>query len=45
MTSPSRKEGRLYKVCIGKFSDRKKAESLCEKIKKTEGFQAFITLR
>jgi hypothetical protein len=44
VTFPSRKEGRLYKVSIGKFNDRKKAESLCEKIKKTEGFQAFITL-
>jgi len=41
--SRSAKEGRLHKVRIGKFSDRKKAESLSEEIKKTEGLQAFVT--
>jgi cell division septation protein DedD len=34
----------LFKVCIGKFSDREKADSLSEKIKKTEGLQAVVTL-
>jgi cell division septation protein DedD len=42
-TSESKKEGTLHKVCIGKFSDRKKAESLSEEIKNTEGLQGFIT--
>ncbi len=45
VTSPPTIEGRLYKVFIGKFNDRKKAESFCEKIRSNEGFQAFITLR
>jgi len=36
------KEGSLYKVWIGKLGDRKKAEILCDKIKKTEGLQAFV---
>jgi hypothetical protein len=40
----TKKKGNLYKVCIGKFSDRKKAHALAEKIKKTEGFQAFVTI-
>jgi cell division septation protein DedD len=34
----------LFKVCIGKFSDREKADSLSEKIKKTEGLQTVVTL-
>jgi cell division septation protein DedD len=37
------KEEELHKVRIGKFSDRKKAQSLSEEIKKTEGLQAFVT--
>ena len=41
--SRSANGGRLHKVRIGKFSDRKKAESLSEEIKKTEGLQAFVT--
>lgn len=44
-SSTSIKEGKLYKVWIGKFSDREKAEILCKEIKKTEGLQAFVTLR
>jgi cell division septation protein DedD len=44
ITSKSKKEEKLYTVWIGKFSDRKKAENLSEKIKKTEGLQAFVTL-
>ena len=44
-TSESKKEGTLHKVCIGKFSDRKKAESLSEEIKNTEGIQGFIISR
>jgi cell division septation protein DedD len=39
----SKREKRLYKVFVGKFSDRKKAEILSEKIKRTEGLQAFVT--
>ena len=44
-SSTSIKEGKLYKVWIGKFSNREKAEILCKEIKKTEGLQAFVTLR
>jgi cell division septation protein DedD len=44
-SSTSIKEGKLYKVWIGKFSDREKAEILCKEIQKTEGLQAFVTLR
>ncbi len=42
-TSESTKEGKLHKVCIGKFNDRKKAESLSEEIKNKEGLQGFVT--
>ena len=39
------KEGeRLYRVCLGKFSDRENAKSLSGKIKKTEGLETFVTL-
>lgn len=40
---PTKKKGKLYKVCLGKLSDRKKAKALSEKIKQTEGLQAFVT--
>jgi cell division septation protein DedD len=40
---PAKKKGKLYRVCIEKFSDREKAKALCEKIKETEGYQAFVT--
>ena len=40
----SDKEGGLYKVWLGKFSNRKKAESLSEKITKTESIQTFVTV-
>jgi cell division septation protein DedD len=45
ITSESTKEGKLHKVCIGKVSDRKAAESLSREIKNTEGIQAFVTSR
>jgi cell division septation protein DedD len=34
---------KLYKVCIGRFSSREKAEVLSTKIKKKEGLQTFVT--
>jgi len=38
------KEGeKLYKVYIGKFINREKAKTLSEKIKSSEGLQAFVT--
>jgi cell division septation protein DedD len=43
VTTSESKEGKLYKVWIGKFSDKKEAETRCEKIKKTEGLQAFVS--
>jgi len=44
ITSNSKGEGKIYKVFVSKFSDRKRAEILSEKIKKTEGLQTFVTL-
>jgi cell division protein FtsN len=41
--TPTKKEGKLYKVCVGKFSKREEAKALLEKIKQTEGLQAFVT--
>lgn len=41
--SESKNNGRLYKVCIGEFSDREKAESLSAEIKNTEGLETFVT--
>jgi tetratricopeptide (TPR) repeat protein len=36
---------KLHKVCIGKFTDRKKAKTFSEKIKSSEGLQTFVTSR
>jgi cell division septation protein DedD len=44
-TSRSKKGEVLYKVWIGKFSDRKKAETLATKIKTAEGIQTFVALK
>jgi cell division protein FtsN len=41
--SGSKKTGILYKVCVGKFSDKEKVESLSVKINKTEHLQTFVT--
>lgn len=43
--SESKKEGSLYKVWIGEFSNRKEAEILSMEIKKAEGLQTFVTLK
>jgi hypothetical protein len=37
------KKGKVYKVCAGKFIERKEAETLSEKIRNAEGLQTFIT--
>ncbi len=37
------KDKKLHKVCIGKFSNRKEAESLSAEFKNKEGLQAFVT--
>jgi len=42
--SVTKEDERLYKVCIGKFSDKEKAKSLSKKIQKTEGLETFVTL-
>jgi cell division septation protein DedD len=39
----SNKGYKLYKVCIGNFIERKKAEILSEKIRNSEGIQTFVT--
>ncbi len=41
--SVSKEDKRLHKVRIGKFSNREKANSLSEKIKKAEGLDTFVT--
>ncbi len=45
IASESKREGKLYKVWIGEFDNRKGAEMLSMKIKKTEGLQTFVTLK
>ncbi|MGQ9569832.1 MAG: SPOR domain-containing protein [Thermodesulfovibrionales bacterium] len=40
----TKKKGDLYKVCIGRFTDRKEANVLAEKIKRTEGYQTFVAM-
>jgi cell division protein FtsN len=44
ITTSSSKERRIYKVLVGKFSNRRKAEILSAKIKRAEGLQTFVTL-
>jgi cell division septation protein DedD len=43
VTTSESKEGKLYKVSIGNFSDKKEAKTRCEEIKKKEGIQAFVS--
>jgi hypothetical protein len=44
LTLSEPKDGeKLYKVCIGKFIEREKAQTLSEKIRNSEGFQTFVT--
>jgi cell division septation protein DedD len=38
-----KKIGKLYKVCVGKFSDKEKAEDLSANINETEHLQTFVT--
>ncbi len=44
ITSLEEKDGRLFKVCVGNFNNRQKAEILSDKIKNTEDLQTFISL-
>jgi len=44
ITSLENKDGVLYKVRVGKFTNRQEAENLSGEIKKTEGLHTFITL-
>jgi hypothetical protein len=41
--SESKEGEKLYKVCIGKFTEREEAKTLSEKIRNSEGIQAFVT--
>jgi hypothetical protein len=44
MTLSGVKEGeKLYKVCIGRFTEREKAKTLSKKIRNSEGLQTFVT--
>lgn len=42
-SSTTLEEGKLYKVCIGKFIEREKAKTLSEKIRNSDGLQTFVT--
>ena len=44
ITPLEEKDGKIFKVCIGNFSNRQEAENLSKKIKKTGDLQTFITL-
>lgn len=44
LVAKPKKHEKLYKVMIGEFSNRKEAELLSIKIKKTEGLRAFVAL-
>jgi hypothetical protein len=44
ITSFENKDGMLFKVRVGKFSNRQEAENLSGKINNMEGFQTFVTL-
>ncbi len=41
--SESKEGEKLYKVCIGKFTERKEAKTLSEKLRNSEGIQTFVT--
>jgi len=41
--SESKEREKLYKVCIGKFTEREEAKTLSEKIRNSEGIQTFVT--
>ncbi len=43
-TPNSKGEGKLHKVSIGKFENRKRAESLSKKISKAESIQTFVAV-
>jgi hypothetical protein len=43
MTLSGSKGEKLYKVCIGRFTEREKAKTLSEKIRNSEGLQTFVT--
>ena len=45
LTSKSKNGGTLFRVCIGQFKDRKKAEYIATKIKNKESMQAFVTVK
>jgi cell division protein FtsN len=42
---PSERDKMIYKVCVGQFTDKKKAKILSEQIKRTEQLETFITKR
>ena len=44
-TSQSKKGKTVYRVHIGKFSEKKKAEDIANKIRKETGVQAFVTIK
>jgi cell division septation protein DedD len=45
ITSKSKNGVTLFRVCIGQFKDRKKAEDIAKKIKDKESMQAFVTVK
>jgi cell division septation protein DedD len=45
LTTSESEGGKLHKVWIGRFGDKKEAETRCKEIKKTEGIPAFVSSR
>jgi cell division protein FtsN len=45
VASKTKKQETLYKVMVGKFSDREDAEKYSLKLRKTEGLKPFVTFR
>src|SRR4030065_1322471 len=45
LTSKSKNGGTLFRVCIGQFKDRKKAEYIAKEIKDKESMQAFVKIK
>lgn len=45
LSTNKKKHEKIYKIRTGEFDDKKEAEMLALKLKKTEGLNAFVTSR
>jgi|GEM_PF-3802211 cell division septation protein DedD len=39
------KNGKMYRVIVGEFSERKQADNFCNKLRKNEGLRPFVTIK